>query len=63
MGSMTLLLTTLMMMLFIVTELLILNFKFGKNFRTAPYYCKTNLFSQWQCIVLVIVFSIQELNA
>ena len=29
-----------------------------QNFCTA-----TNLFSQWQCIVLVIVFSIQELNA
>ena len=36
---------------------------FFENFHTAPYYCKTNLFSQWQCIVFVIVFSIQELNA
>ena len=35
----------------------------GKNFRTAPYYYKINLFPQWQCIVFVIVFSIQELNA
>ena len=35
----------------------------GKKFRTAPYYCKTNLFSQWQSIVFVIVSSIQELNA
>ena len=33
------------------------------NFRTAPYYCKINLFSQWQCIVFAIVFSIQRLNA
>ena len=33
------------------------------HFRTAPYYCKTNLFSQGQSIVFVIVFSIQELNA
>ena len=31
----------------------------GVKLPTAPYYCKTNLFSQWQCIV----FSIQELNA
>ena len=37
--------------------------KGGWNFRTVPYYCKTNLFSQWQCIVFVIVFSMQELNA
>ena len=37
--------------------------KNGQNSHTAPYYCKTNLFSQWQCIVLVIVFSLQELNA
>ena len=35
----------------------------GKNFRTAPYYYKINLFPQWQCIVFVIVFFIQELNA
>ena len=33
------------------------------SFRTAPYYCKTNLFSQRKCIVFVIVFSVQELNA
>ena len=26
-------------------------------------FCKTNLFSYWQCIVFVMVFSIQELNA
>ena len=37
--------------------------KIGKNFRTAPYYCKANLFSQWQSIVFFIVFSIQKLNA
>ena len=28
-----------------------------------PYCCKTNMFSQWQSIVFVIVFFIQELNA
>ena len=36
--------------------------KFKVNFHTASYYCKTYLFSQWQCMVFVIVFSIQELN-
>ena len=39
------------------------NRTYGKSFRTAPYYCKTNLFSLWKCIVFVIVFSVQELNA
>ena len=39
------------------------NKKKWQIFRTAPYYCKTNLFSHWQCIVFVIVFSIQRLNA
>ena len=24
---------------------------------------KKNMFSQWQCIIFVVVFSIQELNA
>ena len=33
------------------------------SFRTASYYCKTNLFSQRKCIVFVIVSSVQELNA
>ena len=28
------------------------------KFPHSPYYCKTNLFSQWKCIVIVIVFSI-----
>ena len=37
--------------------------KLKVNFHTASYYCKTNLFSQWQCMVFVNVFSIQELNA
>ena len=32
------------------------------SFCTAPYNCKTNLFSQWKCIVFVIVFSVEELN-
>ena len=44
----------------IVREIVLL---YVVNFRTAPYYCKTNVFSQWQSIVFVIVFSIQELNA
>ena len=35
----------------------------GKHFRTGPYYCKTNLFSQWHFPVFVIVISLQELNA
>ena len=39
------------------------NRTYGKSFRTAPYYCKTNLFSQWKRTVFVIVFSVQELNA
>ena len=28
------------------------------KFPHSPYYYKTNLFSQWKCIVIVIVFSI-----
>ena len=36
--------------------------KLKVNFHTASYYFKTYLFSQWQCMVFVIVFSIQELN-
>ena len=36
--------------------------KLKVNFHTASYYFKTYLFSQRQCMVFVIVFSIQELN-
>ena len=36
---------------------------FGKISAQPPYYNKTKLFPQWQCVVFVIVFSIEELNA